>query len=133
MFKQTETPALNWAPRGWFESAKSLGRLVATPVLGRCWASSTPSVFNAINCANDDEGRTDRQLGCVCWLWSELENVCRRKIRPHFARYLLEEPSQGLAAFSLRATVDDVEREKEVPIADSNKKGGQPLLIEFAL
>jgi hypothetical protein len=46
-----------------------------------------------------------------------------------FDRTLLATCSKNhrLAAFSLRATVDDVESEKEVPIADTSKKRSQPI------
>jgi hypothetical protein len=62
-----------------------------------------------------------------------LYDVRYGKFRLYPAAHLLEEPSQRLATFSVRAPVNDGECEKEIPIVDARKERGQPRLIELAL
>ena len=54
------------------------------------------------------------------------------KFRRHFARNLLEKPSQAIAVFALRASINDVEGEKKIPIVDVAQERGEPPPIELA-
>src|SRR5947209_18553652 len=44
-----------------------------------------------------------------------------------------KQPSQRVALFSLRASINDVEGQKQIPIADAGQQRGQTLLVQSAL
>lgn len=63
---------------------------------------------------------------------ASLEDVGFGEFRRHFARNLLEKPSQAIAVFALRACINDVEGEKKIPIVDIGQECGEPPPIELA-
>src|SRR5215813_14539942 len=77
------------------------------------------------------EGRWPQQLP---WFPLKLrsKNVCLGERRLHVLRDQPEQPSQGVALLSLRASIDDVESQKQVPIADVGQQRRQPLLVQSA-
>src|SRR5689334_5864605 len=63
-------------------------------------------------------------------VWFGREDVGGAEIRCHLAGNLLEKPAQGIAVFTLRASINDVEGEKKVPIANVGQQRVEPLPIE---
>src|SRR6476646_9996479 len=61
------------------------------------------------------------------------KNICFSKRRLHALADQPEQPLQGVALLSLRASINNVERQKQIPIADAAQQCGQTLLVQSAL
>src|SRR5215470_8268938 len=60
------------------------------------------------------------------------ENICFGERRFHSFCHQPKQPSQGGSLLSLRASINDAEGEKQIPIADIPQERGQTLLVDSA-